>query len=213
MHDELYGPALREVIGLLSPMTGWRCADVGTGTGAVADVLSAAVGAHGTVYAVDRNPDATTEAAALGPPVIGLTMPAEELALPEEVLLCCCRFLLVHVADPAAVVEAMTAAVPPGGYVLVEEPVTTLGTVAGRPLAMPAAAHPDAGALVKDLAISAGLELLVCSSFTPTPPSEEADAFLEELSGVPSTGESIVLPPLVTVLGRRRGSPGEASRR
>ena len=59
--------------------------------------------------------------------MIALTQSAEDLALPEEVDLAFCRFLLLHVLEPGPVVRTMAAAVRPGGWVVAQEPITSAG--------------------------------------------------------------------------------------
>ena len=107
--------------------------------------LAEMVGRDGRVYAVDSDPAARDEvarAAAAHAQVIALTQAGEDLSLPEEVDLAFCRFLLLHVIEPEAVVRMMAAAVRPGGWVVAQEPITSAGRVAGSALSMPDAAPP-----------------------------------------------------------------------
>ncbi len=97
--------------------------------------LAEMVGRDGRVYAVDSDPAARDEvaraAAAAHAQVIALTQAGEDLSLPEEVDLAFCRFLLLHVLDPAVVVAKMAAAVRPGGWVVAQEPITSAGRIDG----------------------------------------------------------------------------------
>src|SRR5581483_4206993 len=97
------------------------------------------------------------EAAAAHSQVLAITQAGEDLRLPEPVDLAFCRFLLLHVVEPSAVLARMAGAVRPGGWVVAQEPVTTAGRIDGHPFTMPAARHPDIGALLPSLARRAGL--------------------------------------------------------
>jgi SAM-dependent methyltransferase len=184
--------------------------DVGAGAGDVAVALAEVVGHEGRVYAVDSDPaarDETARAAALHTQVVAITQRGEDLRLPEPVDLAFCRFLLLHVAEPAAVLRRMHEAVRPGGWVVAQEPITSAGRVDGRPLSMPDARHPDIGAILPALVRQAGLVLEDAWAEAPagSGPGPVA-SYLEELTEVAPGDDPIVLPPLVTVLARRDGS-------
>lgn len=185
--------------------------DVGAGGGDVTVALAEVVGRDGRVYAVDSDPaarDATAEAAAAASAaqVVAITQAAEDLLLPEPVDLAYCRFLLVHVMDPLTVVVRMATAVAPGGWLVVQEPITSAGRVGGAQLSMASARHPDVGALLPALVRDAGLELVDAwaESQAGVGPGAVAD-YMEALTGVHPGDEPVVLPPLVTVLARRQG--------
>jgi SAM-dependent methyltransferase len=207
LRDDVYRRPLFTALERLGVGEGWRCADVGAGAGDVAVELGQMVGRSGRIYAVDVDPaarDAVAEAAAAFAQVVALTQAAEELVLPEAVDLSFCRFLLLHVHDPLAVLESMAAATRPGGWVVAQEPITSAGRIDGAPFSMPGARHPDVGAELPGLVRSAGLELVDAWSESPAGagPGPLAD-YLAELTGVDPGDASVVLPPLVTVLARR----------
>lgn len=184
---------------------------MGAGGGDVTVALAEVVGRDGRVYAVDSDPaarDATAKAAAAASAaqVVAITQAAEDLLLPEPVDMAYCRFLLVHVIDPGAVLSRMAEAVSPEGWIVAQEPVTSAGRVGGKALSMEAARHPDVGALLPALVRDAGLELVDAwaESQAGVGPGAVAD-YLEALTGVHPGDEPVVLPPLVTVLARRRG--------
>ena len=142
---------------------GWRCVDVGAGGGDVSVALAEMVGRDGRVYAVDSDPAARDEvarAAAAHAQVIALTQAGEDLSLPEEVDLAFCRFLLLHVHEPlAVVVRMMAAAVRPAAGWWRRSRSPRRGA-SRAPLSMPDARHPDVGALLPALVRDAGLEVI-----------------------------------------------------
>jgi SAM-dependent methyltransferase len=207
LRDDVYRRPLATALLRLGLEEGWRCADVGAGGGDVSVALAEMVGRDGRVYAVDSDPAARDEVAKAAAPyaqVIALTQAGEDLALPEEVDLAFCRFLLLHVIEPIDVVRKMAASVRDGGWVVVQEPITSAGRIAGLPLSMPDARHPDVGALLPALVRDAGLEVVDAwaeapAGVGPGPVSE----YLASLTGVEPGDDPVVLPPLVTVIGSR----------
>jgi SAM-dependent methyltransferase len=209
LRNDVYRRPLATALDRLGLREGWRCVDVGAGGGDVTVALAELVGRDGRVYAVDSDPRARDEVAAAAArsgtaQVLAVTQAAEDLTLPEPVDLAFCRFLLLHVFDPAVVLRKMADAVAPGRFVVAQEPVTSAGRIGGQPLSMPGARHPDVGAILPALARDAGLELVDAWAEAPAgvAPGPVA-SYLEELTGVDPGDDPIVLPPLVTVVGRR----------
>ncbi len=211
LRNDVYRRPLATALERLGLAEGWRCADIGAGSGDVSVALAALVGRAGRVYAVDSDPvarDVTAEAAAAagGAQVVTLTQAAEDLVLPERVDLVYCRFLLMHVADPLVALRRMAGALAGGGVLVAQEPITTAGRVGGVAMSMPTARHPDVGALLPGLVRDAGLK--VSDAWAEAPAGAGAGpvaAYLEALSGVDPGDDPVVLPPLVTVIGRRAG--------
>jgi len=206
--DDVYRRPLATALERLGIGPGWRCADVGAGGGDVSVALAEIVGRDGRVYAVDSDPRARDEvaaAAAAFSQVLAITQAGEDLLLPEPVDLAFCRFLLMHVAEPVVVLDRMRLAVRPGGWVVAQEPVTTAGRVDGRPLSMPDARHPDVGAVLPALFRRVGMELVDAWAEAPAGagPGPVAE-YLASLTGVDPGDDPVVLPPLVTVIGRVR---------
>lgn len=207
LRDDVYRRPLETALDRLGLGAGWRCVDVGAGGGDVSVALAEMVGRGGRVYAVDSDPlarDEVARAAAAHAQVIALTQAGEDLSLPEEVDLAFCRFLLLHVLDPAVVLAKMASAVRPGGWVVAQEPITSAGRIGGVPMSMPDAQHPDVGALLPALVRAASLEMVDAWAEAPAGVGPGAvSQYLESLTGVDPGDDPVVLPPLVTVIGRR----------
>jgi len=209
LRNDVYRRPLATALDRLGLREGWRCVDVGAGGGDVTVALAEVVGRDGRVYAVDSDPAARDEvarsAAAGGQAqVVAITQAAEELLLPEPVDLAFCRFVLMHVHEPVAVLKRMGAAVRPNGWVVAQEPVTSAGRVGGQPLSMPDARHPDVGALLPALVAQAGLDVVDAwaESQAGAGPGPVRD-YLAQLTEVDPGDDPVVLPPLVTVVARR----------
>lgn len=208
LRNDVHRRPLATALDRLGLREGWTCVDVGAGGGDVSVALAEVVGRDGRIYAVDADPRARDEvakaAAEHGAQVVALTQAGEELTLPEPVDLAFCRFLLLHVIEPLTVVRRMGAAVRPGGWVVVQEPITSAGRIDGEPFSMPDARHPDIGALTPSLVREAGLEIVDAwaESAAGSGPGAVRD-YLEVLTEVDPGDAAIVLPPLVTVVARR----------
>jgi SAM-dependent methyltransferase len=209
LRNDVYRRPLATALERLAVSASWRCVDVGAGSGDVSVALAEVVGRGGRVYAVDSDPrsrDATAEAAAAvgGAQVVAITQAAEDLTLPEQVDLAFCRFLLMHVVDPAPVLARMAQSVCVGGYVVAQEPITSAGRVGGKALSMPDARHPDVGYELLGLVAGAGLQLVDAWAEAPAGigPGPVA-AYLESLTGVDPGDDAVFLPPLVTAIARR----------
>jgi SAM-dependent methyltransferase len=216
LRNDVYRRPLATALMRLGVGSGWRCVDVGAGAGDVSVALAELVGPDGRIYAVDSDPlarDAVAAAAAAAgsAQVVAITQAGEDLLLPEAVDLAFCRFVLMHVIEPAAVVGRMAGAVRPGGYVVAQEPITSAGRIDGNAMSMPDARHPDVGALLPAIVRSCGLELVDAWAEAPAGagPGPVTD-YLWSLTEVDPGDDAVVLPPLVTVIGRRqdRQAPG-----
>jgi SAM-dependent methyltransferase len=211
LRDDVYRRPLATALDRLGLAPGWRCVDVGAGGGDVSVALAEIVGYAGRVYAVDADPlarDEVARSAAAHSQVLALTQDGEDLTLPEPVDLAFCRFLLLHVAEPAAVLHRMALAVRPGGWVVAQEPITSAGRVGGVALSMPDALHPDVGAILPALVRDAGLELVDAWAEAPAGVGPgPVTSYLTSLTGVDPGEDPVVLPPLVTVIGRRPAGP------
>ncbi len=209
LRDDVYRRPLATALDRLGIGPGWICVDVGAGGGDVSVALAEIVGQDGRVYAVDSDPKARDEvaaAAAAHSQVLAVTQAGEDLRLPEPVDLAFCRFLLLHVVDPAVVLDRMARAVRPGGWVVAQEPITSAGRIGGAPFSMPEARHPDIGAMLPSLVREAGLAIVDAWAEAPAGagPGPVAE-YLRALTEVDPGDDPVVLPPLVTVVAQVAG--------
>jgi SAM-dependent methyltransferase len=121
--------ALAERLGLTA---GWRCADVGAGTGSIAELLAERVGDGGSVLAVD------TDTRFLEPLADGvLTVEERDITvrpLPAQQFdLVHARLLLEHLPSRDTVLRELADAVAPGGWLLVEDLDWATATVLDPP--------------------------------------------------------------------------------
>ena len=208
LRDDVYRRPLATALQRLGLGPGWRCVDVGAGGGDVSVALAEMVGRDGRVYAVDSDPlarDEVARAAAAHAQVIALTQAGEDLSLPEEVDLAFCRFLLLHVLDPLVVVRKMAAAVRAGGWVVAQEPITSAGRIAGAPLVharRPSPRRRRAPARAGARRVARSRRRLGRGSGRRGSGTGARD-YLASLTGVDPGDDPVVLPPLVTVIGRR----------
>ena len=210
LRDDVYRRPLATALDRLGLESGWCCVDVGAGGGDVTVALAEMVGMGGRIYAVDSDPQRRDEvaraaAAHAQAQVVALTQAGEDLLLPEQVDLAFCRFLLLHVHTPSVVVRRMASVVKPGSWVVAQEPITSAGRIGGTAMSMPDARHQDIGAWLPALFRDAGLEVIDAWGESPAGvgPGPVAE-YLASLTGVDPGDEPVVLPPLVTVIGRRQ---------
>ncbi len=100
---------------------GWRCAELGAGAGSVAQWLADRVGESGAVTAIDRDTSLLKELGTRPNVTVVeddlMTMPFGSSCFD----LVHSRSVLMHLADPDAVVERLVPALAPGGVVYFEE--------------------------------------------------------------------------------------------
>ncbi len=206
LRNDVYRRPLETALGRLGISNGWRCVDVGAGSGDVSVALAKIVGQTGRIYSVDVDPlarDEVASRAAAFSQVVAITQAAEDLLLPEPVDLAFCRFLLMHVHDPATVIHRMASAARPGGFVVMQEPITSAGRIDGSAFSMEGVLHPDIGALLPSLTRQTGMELVDCWAESQAWAGKGiVSSYLEHLTGVNPGDSPVVLPPLVTAIGR-----------
>jgi SAM-dependent methyltransferase len=99
---------------------GWRCLEVGAGGGSIAEWLCRRVGVSGKVVATDLQTKFLEALDATNLDVRKHDITKEELE-PESFDLVLARKVLEHLADPSAALRRMTAALRPGGWLVIED--------------------------------------------------------------------------------------------
>jgi len=115
-----FDPGTKRHLTALGVTAGWHCLEVGGGGGSIARWLSQQVGPTGNVIATDLD---TRFLTALDEPNLDIRQhDITRDLLPEHAFdLIHARFVLEHLADRAAALHSIVAALAPGGWLLVEE--------------------------------------------------------------------------------------------
>jgi len=116
----LYDAATLRLAEQLGLAPGWRCAEVGAGTGSIAQVLAERVGPDGHVLAVDTDtrflePLADATLAVQARDITRRPLPPEQFDLVHA------RLLLEHLPARDDVLRSLATALAPGGWLLVED--------------------------------------------------------------------------------------------
>ena len=125
--DAVYGHSSRALLASTGLTAGWRCLDIGCGTGHIALWLAERVARTGHVTGVDRaelfvNLARTNARQRNLDHAHFIKADASAAALPNASFdLVYSRCLLSHLSDPLAVLRRMTALAKPGGIVVVED--------------------------------------------------------------------------------------------
>ncbi len=143
-------------------------------------------------------------AAAAHSQVLAITQAGEDLRLPEPVDLAFCRFLLLHVVDPAVVLRRMAAAVRPGR--MGRGPgADHLGRADRRPALLDARRPPPRRRCRSSPPSAREAGLVIVDAWAEAPagagPGPVAD-YVEMLTEVDPGDDPVVLPPLVTVVAQ-----------
>ena len=120
--SKILDPWTRGYLRALGVGPGWRCLELGGGNGSITEWLAEAVGSTGSVTAVDINASLLELIPAQNVTVRQMDVRRDELPGSGYDLVTC-RALLHQIAPEApAVLAKMTAALKPGGWLLVQEP-------------------------------------------------------------------------------------------
>ncbi|MBV9802039.1 MAG: methyltransferase domain-containing protein [Solirubrobacterales bacterium] len=116
----LYDPGTLAICERLGLSRGWRCLDVGAGTGTLAQALQARVAPTGTVVALDVDTRFLEPLA--GPGLEPVALDVTRSPLPEGAYdLVHARLVLEHLPERGHVLANMIRATQPGGWVLIED--------------------------------------------------------------------------------------------
>ncbi|MDA8195637.1 MAG: methyltransferase domain-containing protein [Actinomycetota bacterium] len=211
LRDDLYRRPLVTALERLGDTEGMTSVDVGAGGGDVTVALAEISGETGRVYAVDIDPIRRNEIAkraANYSQVVALTQSVEELTLPEKVDLAFARFLLLNVYDPSKAIKRMISVIKPGGWLVLQEAITSYGRVGTTPLKLDTdqVIDQDIGLRLLDLLPTNEIVVRDCWMESPIGKgNNEISTYLEAMTDVRTDEETIVLPPIVTVVARRKG--------
>jgi SAM-dependent methyltransferase len=137
----IYAPAGKRALLRAGLRPGMRVADFGCGVGATTRLLADMVGDQGCVTGIDLHEPQLVQAGNLCTQS-GLTnvslweADACDTGLPDHIFdLVYCRFLLIHLPDPAACLREMRRVLKPGGVIFVEDgDLSSAGSVPTSPL-------------------------------------------------------------------------------
>jgi predicted O-methyltransferase YrrM len=123
----LFDPVTVRHLEAIDVQAGWRCLEVGAGSGSIARWLAARTGPTGHVLATDLDPHLITIGSANGQATIEVRrhditsdpLPASTFDLIHA------RLVLMHLSDRQAVLTHMVTALKPGGHLLIEDFDTT----------------------------------------------------------------------------------------
>jgi ubiquinone/menaquinone biosynthesis C-methylase UbiE len=209
LRDDIYRRPLVTALERVGIERGWTVADVGAGNGDVSVALATVVGETGRVYSIDIDPRRRNDVASRASEhsqVVAITQSVEDLALPEPIDLAFCRFLLLGIPSPRQGLTQMMKAVRTGGWVVAQEPITSAGRVGHRPISAdaPSILHPDLGLDLPSLFHAIGLELTDAWAESPVGyRNGPVVEYLEEMTEATIDNEVVVVPPLMTVVGRK----------
>lgn len=118
--EHCYDPGTTRRLSAIGVAPGWRCLELGAGGGSIAEFLCRQVAAEGHVTAADIDTRFIDEIDAANLEVLRLDVTTDNL--PERAFdLVHCRALLMHLPARHRILDAMVAALRPGGWLLVEE--------------------------------------------------------------------------------------------
>jgi ubiquinone/menaquinone biosynthesis C-methylase UbiE len=123
----LFDPVTVRHLEAIDVQAGWRCLEVGAGSGSIARWLATRTGPTGHVLATDLDPHQITTDSANGRAAIEVRrhditsdpLPASAFDLIHA------RLVLLHLPEREAVLARMVAALKPGGHLLIEDFDTT----------------------------------------------------------------------------------------
>lgn len=119
-HSLMWDPVTRRRLDEIGVAEGWRCLEVGAGSGTVTRWLADRVGDSGSVVATDLDTTWLRSLDARNVQVMRhdvTTDPLDETAYD----LICVRLVLTHLPDPRAIVDKLLRALVPGGWLLLED--------------------------------------------------------------------------------------------
>ncbi|MGA7054901.1 MAG: class I SAM-dependent methyltransferase, partial [Mycobacterium sp.] len=181
--EEFNDPPTFRQLDAIGVTEGWRCLEVGAGAGSVVRWLSQRVGTAGNVVAADLDVRFLGDITAQNVEVRRCDITQDPIE-PSSYDLVHARNVVMHLRDPLAVLRRMTAALRPGGWLMVED--VDNGTVeAADP------AHPCAAAF--DLCAQARIKFLLAGGIMDLRYGRTLPVHMEELNLTDVGNEAVAL--------------------
>jgi SAM-dependent methyltransferase len=181
--EQFNDPSTFRQLDAIGVAEGWRCLEVGAGAGSVVRWLSQRVGPAGKVVAVDLDVRFLSDISAQNVEVRRCDITQDPVE-PSSYDLVRARSVLMHLPDPLAVLRRMTAALRPGGWLMIED--TDNGAVeAADP------AHPFAAGF--DLCAQARIKFLLAAGVMNLRYGRTLPVHLEELKLTDVGNEAVAL--------------------
>jgi SAM-dependent methyltransferase len=118
--EELFDPETQRLLSSVGLWEGRRCLEVGAGAGSIAAWMKSKAGPSGRVLAIDLDVRFLERFA---PEIEIVQGDVRDAALPAETFdVVHARYVLIHNADSAAILDALVRCLKPGGFMLLEEP-------------------------------------------------------------------------------------------
>lgn len=138
--ESLFDPASRRQLASLGVRDGWRCLEIGAGAGGIACWLADQVGPTGQVLATDLDTRFLLDLGRANLDVLTHDIVSDPLDSTFDVIHA--RAVLTYVPERESVLTRLSAALRPGGWLLIED--IDFGTAAARTLAQYVTAPPPA---------------------------------------------------------------------
>jgi ubiquinone/menaquinone biosynthesis C-methylase UbiE len=150
--SRLYDGTTRRVLDSTGLAPGWRCLEVGGGSGSIARWMAGRVGPTGSVMCTDIDTRLIERSRGIAPPnleVVKHDIASHDLP-PASFDLGHARLVLIHVLERETAMERMVQALKPGGWLVVEDydPVSVLANAEVNQFETPL---PTSGALQRYL--------------------------------------------------------------
>lgn len=146
----IFDPGTIRYLEQIGTQKGWRCAEVGAGTGSIVYWLCNTVGNEGAVVAIDLNTRFLSQVGNENLEIRQCDIEANPLE-PETYDLIHTRMLLTHVSTPREVIASFVRALKPGGWLLLEELDCTTGGIGHPPSKVLAAAYEAMNRLMESV--------------------------------------------------------------